>query len=230
VPFFSTFAIERECTLRLVPLVDQFRRVEQELPADWSDARLVLTVADAGRAGRAAALLGATGAGRSGNKIRFYTARRGAGIGPEGVRRLLGRIDEEGIHGELELVATGEPTVVPLTHRRTLRESWAALVSGLPPDWSDLYCELELSSTDHLERAALLMAPVNPARFGGTPGFRFRVARVSGYGASPGMVRRCLERLDENAIRAEVRVLRVLSDSHHVQTQGPVWYVGGRAV
>ena len=27
------------------------------------------------------------------------------------------------------------------------------------------------------------MAPVNPARYGGTPGFRFRVARVFGYGA-----------------------------------------------
>lgn len=213
-----------------MPLVDQFRGIEQELPEDWSDARLVLTVADAARAGRAAALLGATGAGRSGNTIRFYTARGGAGIGPEGVRRLLRRIDEEGIGGELQLVAAGEPAVLPVTHRRTVRDSWDALVAALPPDWSDLYCELDLTSTDYLERAALLMAPVNPARFGGTPAFRFRVARVAGYGASPGMVRRCLERLDENGIRGEVQILRVLSDSHHVQTQGPVWYVGGRAV
>lgn len=213
-----------------MPLADQFRRIEEELPEDWSDARLKLTVADAGRCGRAAALLGATGAGRSGNVIRFYTARRGAGVGPEGVRRLLRRLDEEGIRGDLELLATGEPTVVAATHRRTLRESWDALAESLPPDWSDLYCELELTSTDYLERGALLMAPANPARFGGTPGFRFRCARLSGYGASPGMVRRCLERLDENEIRGEVRILRVLSDTHHVQTQGPVWYVGGRAV
>jgi len=27
-----------------------------------------------------------------------------------------------------------------------------------------------------------------------------------------------------------VRVLRALSDSHPVATQGPVWYIGGRAV
>jgi hypothetical protein len=216
--------------LRLVPLVDQFRRIEEELPEGWSDARLQLTAADSSRAERASALLGSTGAGRSGNAIRFYTARRGAGVSPDNLRRLLRRLDEEGIHGELELLATGEPTVVPPTHRATLAASWQAALAALPPDWSELYCELELTSTDHLERAALLTAPVNPARFGGTPGFRFRVASHAGYGASPAMVRRCLQRLDEDGIRGEVRVLRVLSASNHVATQGPVWYVGGRAV
>jgi hypothetical protein len=216
--------------LRPVPLVDQFRRLEEELPEDWSDASLQLTVADAANAGRAAALLGATGAGRSGNTIRFFTARRGAGIGPEGVRRLLRKIDEEGIRGELELLAAGKPTVVPQTHRRTLLESWDAALAAMPSDWSELYCELELTSTDYLERAALLTAPLNPSRFDDTPGFRFRVASHAGYGASPEMVRRCLQRLDENGIRAEIRVLRVLSASNHVATQGPVWYVGGRAV
>jgi hypothetical protein len=43
-------------------------------------------------------------------------------------------------------------------------------------------------------------------------------------------VRRCLERLDESNIRGVVRVLRALSDTHPVATQGPVWYVGGKAV
>jgi len=216
--------------LRPVPLVDQFSRIEEELPEDWSDARLQLTVADPAKAARAAALLGATGAGRSGNTIRFYTARRGAGIGPEGVRRLLRKLDEERIRGELELLAAGKPTVVPPTHRRTFVESWDAALAALPSDWSELYCELELTSTDYLERAALLTAPLNPSRYGGTPGFRFRVASRAGYGASPEMVRRCLERLDENGIRGEIRVLRGLSASNHVATQGPVWYVGGRAV
>ncbi|MDQ5822542.1 MAG: hypothetical protein M3540_13990 [Actinomycetota bacterium] len=213
-----------------MPLVDQFRRIEEKLPEEWSEARLELSVADPGRAARAAALLGATGAGRSGNTIRFYTARRGEGIGPEGVRRLLRRLDEEGIRGELALVGTGEPAIVPQKHRRTLAESWDAALASLPPDWSELYCELDLTSTDYLERGALLMAPVNPSRFDDTPGFRFRVASHTGYGASPEMVRRCLQRLDENGIRGEVQVLRVLSASNHVATQGPVWYVGGRAV
>ena len=47
---------------------------------------------------------------------------------------------------------------------------------------------------------------------------------------SPGMVRRCFARLDEARIPGEVRVLRALSDTHPVATQGPVWYIGGKAV
>jgi hypothetical protein len=42
------------------------------------------------------------------------------------------------------------------------------------------------------------------------------------------MVRRCLERLDATGIPGTVRILRALSDTHPVQTQGPVWYVGGK--
>ena len=68
------------------------------------------------------------------------------------------------------------------------------------------------------------------ARFGGRPGFRFRVAQTFGYGAAPQMVRRCLERLDEGGIRGEVRVLHALSDTKPWSTQGPVWYVGGKPV
>ncbi len=74
------------------------------------------------------------------------------------------------------------------------------------------------------------MSPLNPARYDSTPGFRFRCARVYGYGASPGMVRRCFARLDERVIPGTVRILRVLSDSKPVGTQGPVWYVGGKVV
>jgi hypothetical protein len=44
------------------------------------------------------------------------------------------------------------------------------------------------------------------------------------------MVRRSLERLDERGIDGTVTPLRVLSDSKPVATQGPVWYVGGKAV
>ena len=51
-----------------------------------------------------------------------------------------------------------------------------------------------------------------------------------GYGASPGMVRRCLERIDEEGIPGRFDLLRALSDTKPVYTQGPVWYVGGKAV
>jgi hypothetical protein len=213
-----------------VRLAEQFQRLVRELPENWADARLELRVTDAGKCERAAALLGPAAPGRSGNVVRFTTARRGAGVGPDGILRMLRRLDEENVTGELELLASGEPVAESATRRATLAESWDAAVAALPSDWSDLYCELELRSTDHLERAALLMAPLNPARFGGTPGFRFRVARDFGYGGSPGMARRCLERLDAESIRGEVRILRALSDTHPVHTQGPVWYVGGKAV
>jgi hypothetical protein len=163
-----------------------------------------------------------------GPAIRFYTARRGAGVGPEAIRRMLRRLDDERIAGTLELVAAGEAPAEPAISRASLAAEWDAALAVLPSDWSDLLCDLELTSTDHIERAALLMAPLNPIQGTGRPGFRFRCAASFGYGASGGMVRRCLARLDEERIPGEVRVLRAQSDTHPVGTQGPVWYVGGR--
>ena len=213
-------------------LVDQWRAIERGLPEDWGDARLALTVPDEAGARRAAALLGPINPGRRGKQLRFYTARRGAGHGPELVRRLLGRLDAERIEGELELVSSGKPEAAPAPEiaRPTLTAAWDAAVAGLPSDWSDVYAEVELRSSDHLERAALLLSPVNPARYGGNPGFRFRAARRFGYGVSPAMARRAFERLDAEGIRGTVKILRALSDTRPAQTQGPVWYVSGRAV
>jgi hypothetical protein len=109
-------------------------------------------------------------------------------------------------------------------------DSWDAALAALPEDWSDVYAQIDFASSDSLDRGALLLGPVNPARYGGEVGFRFRVARNFGYGASPQMTRRCLERLDEEGIRARVQILRALSDTNPVATQGPVWYVEGKAV
>jgi hypothetical protein len=204
--------------------------LQQGLPEDWGTARLRLTVPDEGTCERAAALLGPANPGRRGNIIRFYGTRRGAGPSPDIVHRLLARLDVEGIRGELEVVGVDEAAEAQAISRSTLVETWDAAVTALPPDWSDLYAEVELVSSDWLERAALLMAPVNPARYGGVPGFRFRVASSFGYGASAAMTRRCLERVDQEGIRGEFRILRVLSDTDPVGTQGPVWYVGGRSV
>jgi hypothetical protein len=214
-----------------VRLADRWREIERDLPDGWDDARLLLRVSDPSQAESAAAELTPLTPGRSGDEIRFYAARRGAGAGPDAVRRVMRRLDREGIRGELELVSSGrpEPGVLAIERSR-LAEAWDAALELLPPDWSDLYAEIELTSSDHLERAALLLSPLNPARYGGKPGFRFRVARRFGYGASPGMVRRCLQRMDEEGIKGQLRVLSVLSDTDPVATQGPVWYVEGRAV
>jgi hypothetical protein len=211
-------------------LADQWKAIERELPENWGDARLKLTVTDPGQARAAAARLAPLQPGVRARELRFYVARRGSGPAPDRVRRALERLDRERIRGTLELVGSEEPTVVPPTTRPTFVASWDAALAALPNDWSDAYCELELRSTDDLDRAALKMSPLNPARFGGRPAFRFRAARRFGYGASAGMVRTCLGRLDEAGIRGEVRILRALSDTRPVATQGPVWYVEGRAV
>ena len=211
-------------------LAEQWTAIEQRLDPRWGDARLELVIDDAGKRDRAAALLAPAGPGRVGHAIRFYTARGGAGVGPEAVRRMLRRIDDESISGRLALVASDEAPPEPSISRVSLAAEWDAALAVLPADWSDLLCELELTSSDHVEPGALLLAPLNPIQGTGRPGFHFRSASRFGYGASPGMVRRCLARLDDAAIPGEVRVLRALSDTHPVATQGPVWYIGGKAV
>ena len=215
-----------------MPLAEQWNDIERALDPRWHDARLELTIDDDAQRSRALALLGPAGPGRMGRSIRFFATRSGhGGVGPEAVRRLLRRLDQERIAGTLSLVSSDEAPPEPEISRRTLAAEWDAALAVLPSDWSDLLCELDLTSSDHLERAALLLAPINPVQQGtGRPGFRFRCAHTFGYGASAGMVRRCLARLDEAGFPGEVRVVRALSDSHPVGTQGPVWYVGGKAV
>jgi hypothetical protein len=217
--------------LRIVRLVDQWREIQSGLPEDWGRAQLRLTLEDAADGARAAAVLAPVNPARRGKVLNFYAARGESAALPELVRGLLQRLDSEGLRGRLELVRADKLARETAVARHTmLVQQWDELATGLPPDWSDLYAEVELTSTDYLERAALLLAPVNPARYGETPGFRFRVARRFGYGASPEMTRRCFERLDQDGVRGQVRILYVLSDTKPVATQGPVWYVGGRSV
>jgi hypothetical protein len=213
-------------------LVEQWNVIQSGLSEDWEAARLRLSVADRSETAKAAALLGPANAGRYESFVSFQVARRGGGTSPELARRLLARLDAERIDGRLKLVGADEAaaTVEPTRLHATVMEQWDGLESELPEDWSDVYAELELGSSDHLERAALLLAPVNPSRVPGELAFRFRVARRFGYGASAQMMRRCSERLDDENIRGSFRILWALSDSRPVYTQGPVWYVGGRAV
>ncbi|HEY7604862.1 MAG TPA: hypothetical protein VH760_11430 [Gaiellaceae bacterium] len=219
-----------------VSLGRQWRIVQARLPDDWAHVRLGLTLASPKRLDRAAALLGPLTPGRAGETLRFEAARGGHGHSAAAVSRALARLDAERIRGTLELVGADEeapaarlrpaaaPADVPLA------ASWDAVTAALPADWTDVYAQIELTSSDDLAPAALALAPLNPSRYGPASGFRFRCARSFGYGASPGMVRRSLERLDERGIDGTVTPLRVLSDSKPVATQGPVWYVGGKAV
>jgi hypothetical protein len=216
--------------LRLMRLVDQFNEIVRGNVDEWRELRLELTVDDEERAERTAALLSPANPGRLGRKIRFATDRTGPGIGPEAMRRLLKRLDDERIWGELELVGVQKTSPEELPTKETLRSQWGREAAVLPADWSDLYAEVRLDSTDYLERAALLMAPLNPARFGAAASLRFRCAQRFGYGASPGMAARCLERCDDEGITGQLAVLHALSDTQPVATQGPVWIQGGRVV
>jgi hypothetical protein len=213
-----------------VLLVQQWRDLEAGLAPGWGRLQLQLTLADGADPTRAAALLGPAQPVRLQPAVlRFGTARGGQAIGPEAVTRLLGRIDEEKIGGRLELVETDAAAVsAPAADRQALAEAWDAAVAELPADWSDLYAEVELLSSDYFERASVLCTPLNPRREGTRVAFRFRSARRFGYGTSPQMVRRCLERCDADSLEGSVTVLRALSDTRPVATQGPVWLADGR--
>jgi hypothetical protein len=209
-------------------LVWQWINLERELPANWSELRLVLKVREQD-ADRAAALLGGANPLRSGDSLLLFVSR-GGGFGPEALRRALLRLDRQGIGGTLELAGATEADPTPESGPVSLAAAWNGTVAELPDDWSDMYAQIVLRSSDHLERAALLTAPINPTRPGKTIALRFRVARRFGYGVSPAMARRCLERLDEEGIPGELNILSVLCDTDPVGTQGPVLRVGGKAV
>jgi hypothetical protein len=212
-----------------VALADDFRALLQELPQDWDEASIVVRFGDEDKARRAAALLLSLNPGHHDGVVRFVVSRRANPV-PDLALRGLRRIDAARLRGELTLVSSTRSAPVVPPPRTSLAVAWDVEVAALPTDWSDVYAELELRSTDNLEQGALLAAPINPARVDERPVFRFRCARRFGYGAAPGMVRRCLERLDGADIRGEVHILRSLSDTKPWATQGPVWYVDGRPV
>ena len=215
-------------------LVRQWQQLADGLPAGWGDAHVRLTLGDAAQLDRATALLGPLQPLRSAaGTLAFRVSADGSGPAAAMAERLLELVDREKIAGTLELESTGMAAAAPTPERQpeqTLPESWDAALATLPADWSDLLGEVELDSSDYLERAALHLSPLNPRRDGARHALHFRSARKAGYGAAPEMVRRCLERCDADGIAGHVHVLRALSDTQPVQTQGPVWQISGRTV
>jgi hypothetical protein len=137
------------------------------------------------------------------------------------------------VWGTLSLIESIQEAPVPTqatTRPASLANAWDTAVVKLALGWSDLLCELELDSSDHLPRAALLGAPMNPTRNPDAIALRFRVSGKQGYGVSPGMARRCFERMDADGITGRIVVLGGLSDTENAVTQGPVWRVAGRSV
>jgi hypothetical protein len=218
-------------------LVDQWHAMEGSLPDGWEEVRLTLTTEQPDDLSRAAQVLAPINAGKVGSTLVFDVHRA---AGPQGVQtavRLFGRLDDERTWSSIEqssvrVATAADPAEAPAGTREKLSvaESWDAAVAPLPSDWTDLLCELEIESSTLLDRTALLCAPLNPARAGSRLVFTFRCSGRSGYGASRSMARRCFERLDHDGIPGTTRVLRVLSDTDNVDTQGPVWLVGGKTL
>jgi hypothetical protein len=223
--------------LTAVKLVDQWAALERRLPVDWESITLRLRTEQPDELAEAARILGPMNVGRVGDQLAVTVRRAGGAAGPEAARRLFGRLDQARIWCLLEQDAVtaaepgGEtPAMAGLRAKTPVADAWDAALAQLPSGWSDLLCVLEVGSSALLPRAALLCAPVNPTRDHGAIGFTFRCASHEGYGVSPVMARRCFERLDTEDIDATVSVLRVVSDTDNVATQGPVWYVGDRVL
>jgi hypothetical protein len=220
--------------LTAVKLVDQWAALERRLPETWDSVSLRLSTEQPGELAEAARVLGPMNVGRVGSELAITVRRAGGASGPQAARRLFARLDHARVWCLLEQEAVdaraAAPETAPAPERVTVVESWDRVLAELPGDWSDLLCLLELESSALLPRAALLTAPVNPSRARDRVGFTFRCARRAGYGVSPTMARRSFERLDAEGIVGRVEVLRAISDSDNVHTQGAVWYVGGRVL
>jgi hypothetical protein len=208
-------------------VAQQWKVIGSELPETWARASLRLELRDRAAADEAAATLGPTGPYRvSPTILQFSVARDGSALGPQGITRLLSRVPL----GTLSLSTSQASPRLAERETTSLVEGWDAALAGLPSDWSDLYGEVEFISSDYIEPAAVLCIQMNPRRDGARAAFNFRAARLAGYGVAPGMARRCFERCDEKGIRGSIKVLRVLSDTNLVATQGPVWLSGGKTL
>jgi len=209
---------------------DQWTLLEKDLGSNWAEARL--SFAPEGSPADAAAILAPLSPGRVEDELRFQVTRTGSA--PERLRNLLERLDQRRVWGTLSVIDTTQemPAGPQATTTRPapLASAWDATVERLMPGWSDLLCELELDSSDHLPRAALLGAPMNPTRNPEAIALRFRVSGKQGYGVSPGMARRCFERMDADGITGWIFVLGGLSDTENAVTQGPVWRLAGRSL
>lgn len=229
--FFSVFDTGRQCTVCRVKLAGQWETMQQGLPLTWSDVTIRITLEDTSDATRALALLtSAQPLVTDDGSIAIRVTRSGEGVSPQMARRALDRLDKKRIHAELTSGEAATAGLRPVVPGVSLAASWDEALSKLPSDWSDLLGEVELNSSDWIDEGAVHLGPINPRRQGTTLIFQFRSSSKFGYGASIGMVRRCLERCDNAGMSGAVSVVRVLSDTHPVGTQGPVWQIAGKTV
>jgi hypothetical protein len=215
-------------------------QLEALLPPGWTAARISFRVEDEAMLPRAGAILGPLNPGRVGDTLIVRLVAGGGSSSTEALRRTFVKLQESKVPfvahvldishapGAAAVQRPVEPAVPSPIRPGSLALAWDAALATLPADWSDVYGEVEIESSDLLERTALLLGPINPYRNVEKSAFRFRAARLAGYGASVGMVHRCLERVDNDGISGTVTILRALCDTRPVATQGPQWVEGGK--
>ena len=222
--------------LTAVKLVDQWAALERRLPIDWETIGLRLSTEQPDEVGEAARVLGPMNVGRVGDQLAVTVRRAGGASGPEAARRLFGRLDQARIWCLLEQdeigvrepdVATSAAATAGGAGRRGVGRGSRRAPLGL--ERPALQPRARIQRPAAARRAALRSRQPDARR--AMPWRSRSAARAAtGYGVSPVMARRCFERLDAEGIEGEVSVLRVVSDTDNVATQGPVWYVGGKVL
>ena len=227
-------------------LAERAQELLHGLPRGWQQARLELTV-DEPEADRAAADPRPAAPGRTANRfvLNVYAGREQLGTSPDVARRVLARLDREGIRGRLQVVATdgdqpaeAAPEYAPTVDGRaeaeaprSLAASWRALVDTLPPDWSHCLCR---------DRAGLLGLP---RACGIAVGARESARRMRGRRSCGSGQRAWLATGSRRGWRGAAssgwtqRRSRVGSPfcgscrrTRPVGTQGPVWRIGGQSL
>ena len=144
-------------------LVDDWRRVQEGLPDGWTSVSLVLEVGGttttapprcSGRRSRTARSRARSGStpsttGRARPRPRSSACSRASTPPGSPGRSARSR------RSRRAAAATPAPEA-------TLAEAWAAELAKLPSDWSDVFGEVDLISSDYLEAAALQLVPINP--------------------------------------------------------------------
>jgi hypothetical protein len=104
----------------------------------------------------------------------------------------------------------------------TLAAQWDDIIARQSEDWSTIDIELELMDASQSEEVALVLSPLNPwhQRDWRSGVFRFRAARVFGYGTAAELCRKRLSTLDLVGVSGTMRVLSRMADVRPVATQG----------
>ncbi len=162
---------------------EQWAQIEEGLDPDWGGGTAHVRRRRLGGRRRRGSRPAAAGTGRRraaasrparGRRCRACTqhlpaARRPTDLGHAGAHRASTDV----VPG---LRRRGHRPAEALRSPRTGTRLWRAL----PPDWSDILCMLELDSSDHLPRAALLGAPMNPTRVPGEIALQLSRVREAG--------------------------------------------------